>query len=176
MSWGVFVQVQASILPLGHTHTDIDQMFSRTATRLHNHAALTLNDLQEQLRGSYKPAPTVNHIKNVANFSGLCDAAKLSWDAKSRPYSQYRYFKISRTDVSILDRQSDEQYKKNCVVKLNSMDDWEQLRPDWDGAGFGAFIHRTPDLSKTPNIFLKAPTNKAEVFKRLVSEETRISS
>jgi len=176
VSWGVFVEVHASFLPLGHTHSDIDQLFSRTATRLHTHSAVTLSDLHDELRHSYTPTPTVNHVRTLANFSGLCETQNYLWETKERQFSGFRYFKFGRTLRSMHERQSGRMYDTYCELKVNSMDDWQPFRPGWSGTGFGGFIVQTPDLNKTPSMVLKGPPNKEEVLKRLVSEETRINS
>lgn len=176
VAWGVFTEVHASFLPLGHTHTDIDQLFSRTATRLHTHSAVTLKDLQEELKLAYTPTPSVESLDNVINFSGLCDQEQLSWDSRGRPFSQFRYFKFSRTERQSEDDEVIAYYGTTCSVKINSMDDWQALRMDGLHNGFGGFIKRTPDLCKTPPLKLKSPVNKSDVLKRLQSEETRIGS
>ena len=67
-------------------------------------------------------------------------------------------------------------FNTKCLVKVNSLDDWENLRPNWNGEGYGGFITDIPDLSKTPPVKLLCPPNKVEVLKRLDSEETRIGN
>lgn len=78
VSLGVFAKFYALFLPIGHTHTDKYQLFSRTATHLRKVDALTLEDLHTELAKSYTPAPLVNNIQAVANFSGLCDSMSLN--------------------------------------------------------------------------------------------------
>lgn len=175
VSWGVFVEVQASFLPIGHTHSDIDQLFSRTATRLHTHDAVTIAELHEQLGVSYTPHPHLEHINNIANFSGLCEATNVLWSCRRRTFSEFRYFNFCRTNHNFQERLGNRTHKTKCLVKVNSMDDWEDLRTNWKGEGYGGFITDIPDLRKTPPVKLVSPPNLIQVMKRLDSEETRIN-
>lgn len=172
--WGVFQEVFVSFLPLGHTHIDVDQLFSRTATRLHRHPAVTLTDLHNELRMSYTPAPMVNHASKIANFSGLCDATKVVWDGKDGRVSQYRYFRFYKTKGTFDEATPGETVRTTCEVKRNSKDNWEKLRPDQSTNDFGGFLLGTPILKKTPATSHRCPPDKDEVVKRLVSEEVRI--
>jgi len=165
VSWGVFIEVYASFLPLGHTHSDIDQLFSRTATRLHTYQAITLQDLHGEVHKSYTPAPTVNHLRMVANFSDLCEKEKYMWDTTERPFSGFRYVKFGRSATHMHVRQDGRSYDTFCRVKCNSMVDWQDIRPSWSKKGFGGFLTSTPDLRRTPCTHLTPPSNKDEVLK-----------
>lgn len=172
--WGVFQEVYASFLPVGHTHIDVDQLFSRTATRLHRHSAVTLEDLHEQLRLSYTPVPTVNHVSKIANISGLCDKTSVLWDGRDGRFSDYRYFRFHKTERTFDEVQRGSTVFTTCQVKRNSADNWSPLRPDVQGKEFSGFLQGRPDLRQTPKTMQKCPTDKNEVLKRLVSEESRI--
>lgn len=50
---GLFKEIRVSFLPVGHTHTDIDQMFSRFSKYLQEHDALTLPHLLQQCKKAY---------------------------------------------------------------------------------------------------------------------------
>lgn len=69
---GVFKEVQISFLPVGHTHTDIDQSFCSVATKLKTTDAITMEELLGSMRNSYMPRAFATGIRQVANFSGLC--------------------------------------------------------------------------------------------------------
>ena len=45
VSLGVFEQVEAGFLPVGHTHENVDKAFSQTFGRLRVNGAITLEDL-----------------------------------------------------------------------------------------------------------------------------------
>jgi hypothetical protein len=75
--WGLFREVLVSFLPVGHTHEDIDQFFSRSSVALLKQDALSRLQLAEVVRGSYTTSrgkkPTVEHLDTLANISGLLD-------------------------------------------------------------------------------------------------------
>ena len=69
----VFSCVEAGFLPVGHTDEDIDQVFSRTASKLRVTNAITLADIQQVLGSTYNSKAHVEHLLRLINFSGLCD-------------------------------------------------------------------------------------------------------
>ena len=78
--WGVFDEIEVGFLPVGHTHCDIDQAFSSTSNRLRTHDAITLEDMQAQLRCCYNENTVVMDMKQVVNWSGLCDQTNCCTD------------------------------------------------------------------------------------------------
>lgn len=75
---GVFESVEVSFLPIGHTHTDIDQTFSSTAERLRRSDAPTLAYMKRVLTGCYNSSTRIYDLKSVANWSGRVYVAKRS--------------------------------------------------------------------------------------------------
>ena len=65
---GIFNMIEVSFLPVGHTHEDIDQFFSRIAIYLHYHNAITENELTEAIGNCISPNPRVKKLENIANF------------------------------------------------------------------------------------------------------------
>lgn len=47
-------QIEVCFLPKGHTHVDVDQMFSRLSVAIQRSGCLTYQDLLKLLRGCYK--------------------------------------------------------------------------------------------------------------------------
>ncbi len=145
---GVFQEVRISFLPVGHTHEDIDQVFSRTSEHLRHHEALTIEQLASELELSYNPQPRVTHMKNVCNFSGLCEQSR----CLRRPSSGWivnRYFRFVRADSGAANGFND--FATRCTAKVNSCDDWNDLL---NGNGFLKF---PPNLSQTPPTLIRAP-------------------
>lgn len=173
VQWRVFMEVFVSFLPLGHTHSDIDQAFSRTAVRLRHNNAITLEDLHEQLRKAYTPTPSITHMKHVANISGLLQQEKCLVNV--RPFSRYRYFRFYRTGSSEQDGDST-QVCTTCDVKMNCDDEWEPLAAEGRTPHIGGFIRSAPNLSRTPPTILECPSNRREVLKRLDTEQSRIEN
>ena len=166
VAWGVFKETHASFLPVGHTHEDIDQCFSRTSTRLSVEDAVTMSDLWGEFCKSYTPSPHVSGMNNVANFSGLLSKERCL--LKVPPFSHFRYFRFLETEQS-----PGNQLLKNtrCLVKVWAAHDWEPLKCDGSG-----FISRLPDLKNTPETRLAgtARGDASEVDKRLDSAEERV--
>ena len=70
---GVFNVAELHFLPVGHTHIDVDQFFSRVAMQLRVRNAPTLRFLGSVIRDAYTTAeghrPVVKEWKTVANIS-----------------------------------------------------------------------------------------------------------
>ena len=66
---GVFKEIHVSYLPVGHTHEDIDQMFSRFANALRQNSAPTMKDFLTVIEESFHPRPvTVESIPNMIDY------------------------------------------------------------------------------------------------------------
>ena len=68
---GLFTSMEISFLPVGHTHEDIDQMFSRFSWYFKCHNAFTIQDLKENIKNSYKFVKEVIHIEQVAQIKQM---------------------------------------------------------------------------------------------------------
>nr|XP_006821263.1 PREDICTED: uncharacterized protein LOC102800784 [Saccoglossus kowalevskii] len=51
----IFEEIYVSFLPVGHTHENVDQMFSKISARLQHNNTYTLNDLEDIVTASYTP-------------------------------------------------------------------------------------------------------------------------
>jgi hypothetical protein len=68
---GVFDSVTVNFLPVGHTHEDIDQLFSRIAQLLKKSIVKTVSALMSLLRRAFtkeSQPPVVHEVRNVANW------------------------------------------------------------------------------------------------------------
>ena len=54
LSEGLFQEVEAHFLPVGHTHQEIDQSFSLVSKAIKQHGALTVDDLMRVASGAWK--------------------------------------------------------------------------------------------------------------------------
>ena len=177
VAWGVFKEVYISFLPVGHTHSDIDQAFSCTSRRLRSNNAVTMEDLMHELRQSYTPEPSVSRLLHIANFSGLCKEQSSISNVEN--FSKYRYFRFFRCNHRSGRTMTDSGHGKMyfitaCECKVFCNDQWEELQAK--PAGVRGFTIRPPDLCMTPGTKTFSPPNRKEVLERLRSEETRINS
>ncbi len=167
--WNIFDQVEVGFLPVGHTHEDIDQTFSRTSDRLRCNNAITLSDLHHELKQVYNERTTVVEMKNVANWSGLCENEKCLSNIKN--FSKYRYFRFNR----VAPTEETPDISTSCMVKVNVSEEWVQLNSGSRGGASG-FIKFVPDLRKTPPLEIVCPDGKEKVTECISAAESRIPS
>ncbi|KAJ8043179.1 hypothetical protein HOLleu_10158 [Holothuria leucospilota] len=67
----IFKEVYVHFLPVGHTHEDVDQMFSCVPRHLRSHNAYTLPDLLSEPSASYHPPITMLPVKMVQNAKAV---------------------------------------------------------------------------------------------------------
>ena len=65
---GVFTKIKVNFLLVGHTHENIDQMFSRFSIALRQYDCLTLDKLMEVAKNSLQPQPEVVKVKGNFNW------------------------------------------------------------------------------------------------------------
>ncbi len=119
--WNIFDQVEVSFLPVGHTHEDIDQTFSRTSDRLRCNNAITLRDLHHELKQVYNDQTSVVSMKNVANWSGLCEKESCLTNIKN--FSKFRYFRFNRE----ASKENGDEIATTCMVRTSVTDNWVKL-------------------------------------------------
>ena len=131
---GVFDKVILSFLPVGHTHEDIDQFFSRVAMYLRGHDARSRQELMAAVRAAYKmkngTRARTGHFENVANIShALEDLACLATMAKTGGRSgitKFHQFKFElsadKTNVNMQVKEwcstseAEDPWRGNCVL------------------------------------------------------------
>ena len=96
VKWKVFKKIIVGFLPVGHTHEDIDQLFSRLAVYLRHNNALSRSQLAQCIRRAYKSKegdePVVIHWDRVANISQWLD--KNNRTAKMPGLTAFHHFRI----------------------------------------------------------------------------------
>ncbi len=163
--WKLFHEVVVAFLPVGHTHEDIDQTFSRTSDRLRCNDAITLSDLHDELRQVYNDKTTVCAMSNVVNWSGLCEKEKCLTNLKN--FSKYRYFKFFK---------SPESESVSCMIKVNVTDDWIDIKSLSASGTIQSFTKFAPDLARTPPLNINCPEGKEKVTECITAAESRIPS
>ena len=143
--WNLFDEILVSFLPVGHTHEDIDQTFSRTSDRLRCNDAITLEDLHGELRTVYNNQTFVGSMNQVVNWSGLCQQEKCL--SKVKNFSKYRYFKFFKKPRS---------EEISCFIRFKVGDDWFDIA-NLSEASIPTFSNFTPDLNRTPPLEISCP-------------------
>lgn len=99
---GTFKEIYVGFLPVGHTHEDIDQFFSRIAIYFRTHDALSRMHLEHGIQRAYQTRegfrPIVRHWSSLANISGWMDENGV------RPIpgclkEKWRFYKFARSPV-----------------------------------------------------------------------------
>ena len=93
---GVFREVYVSFLPVGHTHEDIDQLFSRFAMGIRVRDTVTMEEMIGVFHDAYQTAeglrPNVSIVRYVANISEHTDNLTKAW--ANLGIAQYYQFHI----------------------------------------------------------------------------------
>lgn len=68
VQWQLFKKIRITFLPVGHTHCDVDQMFSRWTSYVAGRDVYTLDEMIAYFEASYTPTPEGSWDKLVPNF------------------------------------------------------------------------------------------------------------
>ncbi|XP_061174842.1 uncharacterized protein LOC133183984 [Saccostrea echinata] len=79
---GIFKKIKISFLMVGHTHEDIDQVFSRFSSLLSRRSVLTLPKLMTSFEKCYTPTPTGIRTDKVFNVSEALNLENISGHSK----------------------------------------------------------------------------------------------
>ena len=172
----VFDSVEVGFLPVGHTHEDIDQAFSQTSSRLRVHDAITLSDMHHELRQAYKHNTHVEHLRRLANWSGLCDTENCL--RKVDKATQWRYFEFTPNPDAVPAARGQPR-STVCSVKRKCNDEWQPLENSGSRSRTSlrnSFLRDCPNIINTPPLVISCPEGLAEVTKRFDSEEGRINN
>lgn len=160
---GVFLEVEASFLPVGHTHTDIDQSFSVVSRLLDRSDAATMEELLSAIDSCYLGKASALRLEKVANISGLCEETKCVVNARSLGgFMNFRYFRFTRATGNMPDGGA---FKTQCHVKVQFRDDWQPISL----SSTREFLKHVPDLRQTPPTETFPPENVTEINKCLES-------
>ena len=141
---GVYLEVEVSFLPVGHTHTDIDQAFSVVSRILSRTNAGTMTELIAAIDSCYLGKASALRLDRIVNFSGLCEQTKCLVDTRSLGGIMHlRYFRFTRAAGDMLD---DGVFKTQCHVKVQFVEDWQPLSISTTRG----FLKHIPNLRETP--------------------------
>ena len=146
VGWDVFDEVVVSYLPVGHTHEDIDQLFSRIATYLRRHDARARQEFHDAFCQACRtktwgsgPVPVFSESESIdacANFSGLVlqegfcvkDATNEKKNKREglTKFHQLKIFKNAQGTVQMLVREwcgSESPWRSNMTMDGKPMTD-----------------------------------------------------
>lgn len=81
---------------VGHTHEDVDQMFSRVSVNIARKSVPTLPILQDLARDAYHPMPNVQHLENIWDYRQMGISSKVQLVGHSSPH-QFKFVKDGDT-------------------------------------------------------------------------------
>ena len=140
---GVFQTIEVSFLPVGHTHEDIDQLFSRLAIHLRGHNAISPSQLFEGIKVAFKKYGYVarcEHLHSIANMKKWID--KYVGEIHNHSKREVQHFQIKPHDNGA-----------SMVTKLRGSDVWDvyDLSPESRDRGFHLLSAKTPVPPFTPS-------------------------
>lgn len=84
---GVFDKIKLGFLPVGHTHDDVDQFFSKINAVLLRTNIFTIDDLHDTVRKSFLPVPVCSHIETMGMFAPWLEQyIENQWKGISKPH------------------------------------------------------------------------------------------
>ena len=125
VEYGVFERVYVCFLPVGHTHEDIDQMFSRIALALRFTNAFSPRQLMNIIRRAYHfegYETKVEYITTWANFSAWLKPFTESFSAGVCSFRHFRFFR------SVVTRKVWLQACSKMSSFGNALDPWRGLQ------------------------------------------------
>lgn len=134
---GVFKKIKLSFLPVGHTHEDVDQMFSRFATKLRGQHVMSLPDLMRAIKDAFQPPPITIRVKEVACWNKFLEPRLLKVKGIMAP----RVFIVKADSSGVvrhwykMEMQVRKKVDPSCTLPLNSpglrmfrQDSWPDLQ------------------------------------------------
>ena len=145
---GVFKKVKVSFLMVGHTHEDIDQLFSRFSTWLLKHSALTSSKLVAGFEKCFTPTPQGILLDKMFDVSQWISPHLESISMHSKPH----VFKITRNSegraIILTKKWSTENIWKECegsamgnLLKSQPDDCPRLVKPDYEDMSFPKLKH-----------------------------------
>ncbi|CAB4032559.1 Hypothetical predicted protein [Paramuricea clavata] len=113
---GLFRKIKLSFLMVGHTHEDIDQMFSCFSRHLAKHDARTIPELFAEMESSYTPKPSCEQLRCMFDVKKWMDGYV---EDKISGHVHQQQFKFEMKNGKVLTF-----YKKWSTSK-----DWILLKP-----------------------------------------------
>ena len=96
---GLFQEVEVNFLPVGHTHCDIDQLFSRVSVYLYGNNCFSFRDLLRKAQAACKLIKYTDRLYGFANWTKHCHAHGLIDEGEEfNHFTHNRQFRFVRTE------------------------------------------------------------------------------
>ncbi|XP_062582881.1 uncharacterized protein LOC134244642 [Saccostrea cucullata] len=82
----MFKKVKLSFLMVGHTHEDVDQMFSWISIHIGKMAIKTSDTLHEEIQAAYHPQPTTEHLSDLWDYRALALQSPIQLSGHKSPH------------------------------------------------------------------------------------------
>ncbi|XP_006815072.2 uncharacterized protein LOC102804474 [Saccoglossus kowalevskii] len=134
----VFEEIFVSFLPVGHTHENVDQMFSKISTKLGHRNTYTIDDLEETVTASYTPpikscGLLKKPLYNIKDWLLPHITGKMQGHSKphnfrfhkvgGRAYMQYRLWCTDKWQPTTIDANGDQVPGLRCLKSIPGRDD-----------------------------------------------------
>ena len=151
VQWGLFDEVVLSFLPVGHTHEDIDQMFSCLARALRKTKCLDREAILQCFKNAYHSKEGNKgegfHLTTAANISAWLENWLNDFDQRDRTRNHEARFGVANFHQFRITRQGDE-----AVLQVKQ---WCASDENWQGLDEGSEFHKvhTPLLLSLVFVF-----------------------
>ncbi|KXJ23124.1 hypothetical protein AC249_AIPGENE10502 [Exaiptasia diaphana] len=92
-------EIKIGFLMVGHTHEDVDQLFSRISKRLSKNNACTVDELSSQIKESYNPEVNVISLRHLFNITPWLEPLFNDFSGHSDPH-QFKLEKGANGEVN----------------------------------------------------------------------------
>ena len=160
---GVFEEIELSFLPVGHTHEDIDQMFSRIAIALRSRDAATRDDLITIVRDAfeyYGSQPTCHELTTVADVSAWMEPYLN--DIHGQSNREILHFQFLKHEV----------YGVMMKTKKRSAHPWQSYK---DNLSDGFHLLRVDGVDSIPMSFLGVVGPKPAALADIAAKAKRVA-
>ncbi|XP_028517557.1 uncharacterized protein LOC114575939 [Exaiptasia diaphana] len=89
---------------VGHTHEDIDQMFSRISVALNKSKAVTRPQLEGVIQGAFTPSPTTVFVENVYDVKSWIRPYIATFKNHSHPHAfRFKLNELGQVEMTYRD-------------------------------------------------------------------------
>ncbi|PIK43600.1 hypothetical protein BSL78_19541 [Apostichopus japonicus] len=148
----IFEEVYIHFLPVGHTHEDVDQMFSCVARHLNHTNVYTLEDLEIETAKSFTPHIDVRAVTAIPNVKSVLDKHLYGHFANHSKPHWFRFRKVQQRCYMHYKKWESSQWKPEeceelphgllCLKTYHNL--WSGLEPNLDKLDLPKLVKELP--------------------------------